>query len=375
MFKNVLRILFTLVVYAVCNFSPIYINEIEISVFAAEDTLTTNDQVEPVISNPPAPPPQSNLDLTVSPITVLFETPPGSAVSETIRIHNNSSAAEYLSLSLATFSPDPSGERPLLREFDAADPSATWLSFSESTFILNPGEWKSVSVTFRPPRSAAFDYYYAIVVDRQSTVSPAPGETVLTGAPAILALAHVTAPNSLRELQLVSFTTPKFVFEFLPVEFAVVVENTGNAFTAPNGSIFIDSAGATDIAILPFNPEKGHVLPNSERSFTTSWTDGFPLFVRETVGSKDVKDAEGKQRYRVEWDFSQADRFRIGKYTANLLLIYDAGNRDIPIEATVSFWVIPWRVVGGAAVLVLFFISLGAVIATLINRRKKSVQS
>jgi pilus assembly protein TadC len=28
-----------------------------------------------------------------------------------------------------------------------------------------------------------------------------------------------------------------------------------------------------------------------------------------------------------------------------MLLIYDDGQRDVPLEAMVSFWVVPWRVI------------------------------
>jgi ABC-type glycerol-3-phosphate transport system permease component len=34
---------------------------------------------------------------------------------------------------------------------------------------------------------------------------------------------------------------------------------------------------------------------------------------------------------------------RFGKYTAKMLLVFDDGARDVPIEGVVSFWVIPWR--------------------------------
>ena len=36
------------------------------------------------------------------------------------------------------------------------------------------------------------------------------------------------------------------------------------------------------------------------------------------------------------------------------VMVYDNGQRDVPIEATVSFWVIPWRLVGAALVVSIF---------------------
>jgi hypothetical protein len=45
---------------------------------------------------------------------------------------------------------------------------------------------------------------------------------------------------------------------------------------------------------------------------------------------------------------------RFGHYTAHLVMVYDDGNRDVPLEAYVSFWVIPWRLVIGLIIIALF---------------------
>ncbi|MGB3073255.1 MAG: hypothetical protein WBB68_03290, partial [Candidatus Moraniibacteriota bacterium] len=47
---------------------------------------------------------------------------------------------------------------------------------------------------------------------------------------------------------------------------------------------------------------------------------------------------------------------RFGKYTAKMLLVYDDGTRDIPIEGVVSFWVMPWRLIAGAVFISIFFL-------------------
>jgi len=322
-----------------------------------------------------APEPTAALDVTVSPISLVFDTDPGVSQTETIRIRNNSSVSEYLVISLATFVPDATGEQPVLRDFETSDSYQDWMSFSETSFVVSPGTWKSVDVTFAPPPDAVFNYFYAIIIDRQRTVTPQAGETVITGAPAILSLANVRSPNTIRELQVVSFTTPAVMFEFLPITFSVGVKNTGNTFLAPSGSIFIDGNGVKDVAILSFNPERGNVLPNSQRTYTTSWSDGFPLYVEKIVGGKKQKGETGEQLYELKWDFSQADRLRIGKYTARLLLIYDNGTRDIPIESVVSFWVVPWRILAVALVVGIFsLIGVRATILPLIRtlRRRSS---
>jgi hypothetical protein len=44
----------------------------------------------------------------------------------------------------------------------------------------------------------------------------------------------------------------------------------------------------------------------------------------------------------------------MGKYTAHMLLVYDNGERDIPIEAAVSFWIVPWKLLGISLIVLLF---------------------
>jgi hypothetical protein len=56
----------------------------------------------------------------------------------------------------------------------------------------------------------------------------------------------------------------------------------------------------------------------------------------------------------LKWDFSHANRLRFGHYTAHLVMIYDNGQRDVPFEATLGFWIIPWRVIGILTVVGLF---------------------
>ena len=58
---------------------------------------------------------------------------------------------------------------------------------------------------------------------------------------------------------------------------------------------------------------------------------------------------------KLTWNFADASKLRFGKYTAHLFLVYDDGMRDVPIEGTVTFWVVPWRLLGAGLFIALFF--------------------
>ncbi len=301
---------------------------------------------------PTPEPPEQSLNLTVSPISVLLEVNPGEAVTGSMRILNNGTEVEELQLELATFSADSGGSKPIIRPFEPHEAHQSWLVPESRTVSVSPGEWKTISLTFSPPKEAALTYYYAVIVNRQANAELEGGGTVIAGAPAVLVLATVNSPNAKQELQLVSFKSPKKVYEFLPAEFEVQVENTGNVHLAPLGNVFIDGGGKKDIGILSFNQASGLVLPDTTRTYTVRWEEGFPFY--ETVSQDGVVELneDGTVKRKLNWDLPLS-KLRFGKYTAHLLMVYDNGDRDVPVESTLTFWVVPWRFLAVAGVILL----------------------
>ncbi len=125
---------------------------------------------------------------------------------------------------MAKFRAGDNGAQPIIEPFASTDEYTDWISFSEDRFTAEPNEWKSIQVTFTPPKTAALAYYYAIIVRRQSLTPEGTVTTVVSVAPAVLLLANVHSPNAKQELQLVSFSTLQKVYEFLPTEFMVEIK-------------------------------------------------------------------------------------------------------------------------------------------------------
>lgn len=274
------------------------------------------------------------VNLTVSPVTLQLETDPGKPVTAQIKIRNNSDAVENLTFSLLPFEADKNGDRPKMRDPKPEDTYLSWVSFDQKEVAVQPSEWKTVNFTFSPPADAALSYYFAVQIQRNNIHSK-PGETVISGSPAVLVLATVHSPFAKREVRLQSFTVNSSFLEFLPQTFSIDIENTGNIHVTPTGNIFIDGQGKKDLAVLSLNPNISTVLPVSSRTFQVDWADGFPKFIQD----------EKEHKKRLTFDFGEADRLRFGRYTAHLLLVYDNGERDVPIESYVSFWVVPMRLI------------------------------
>ncbi|MBP9728092.1 MAG: hypothetical protein KBD27_01810 [Candidatus Moranbacteria bacterium] len=295
---------------------------------------------------------EGSLNLITSPLPISLSTEPGTSVATELKIKNGGLQDEELKITIMKFRAYEASGKPQLLEREDGDTFFDWVRFSEPTFTLAPNEWKTVTATFDIPKEASFGYYYAFVFSRSGEEKPLEEkQTAIVGGTAVLVLLEARIPDAKRQVEVTEFALEQAFYEFLPATFTVKLKNTGNVHIAPRGNIFIDQGDTRDIAILEINQEKGNILPNSSRIFDTAWSDGFPLYENKVVDGKVVLDESGQAEKKLTWDWNNASKLRFGKYTAKMLLIYDDGQRDIPIEGEVSFWVMPWRLILGALVI------------------------
>lgn len=325
--------------------------------------------VAPINAVEPALLPQAPFNATVSPVTLNLETELGKSITTEIKIHNNGTMAERVKLLLATFTADETGGKPKLILPQGDEEYLQWMKFAETEFTVEAGEWKTVPVTFSPPAYADLSHYYSIIVTRAEETQYT--ETSVNAMPAILVLTTIDSPNAKRELLVTNFGIKDAMVEFLPETFNITVKNTGNVHIPPSGTIFIDGEGKRDVAILPINPNTRMVLPGTQREYQVVWNDGFPAYAPKVEGDKEMKTETGDQILGLQFDFSKISKIRFGKYTAHLLMVYDNGERDVPIESQVSFWVIPWKLLIVAAVILAF---LGYGIFSLVRTITKAVR-
>jgi hypothetical protein len=315
----------------------------------------------------------SGLRLVTSPLPISLVAEPGTSVSTELKVKNDGTEPETLRIDILKFRAYEDSGKPALEEMTPADDFARWVTFSEPSFSVLPGEWKTITATFRLPEEAAFGYYYAFVFTRENEgEGPRERETALVGGTATLVLLEARVPGAVRDMSIPEFSIDRTVYEFLPVRFTVRLKNAGNVHVAPRGNIFITQAGK-DIALLELNAGKGNILPNSTRTFETEWADGFPVYVEAIEDGKVILNERGEQEFELRWNWKEASKLRFGKYHAKLLLAYDDGIRDVPIEGEVSFWVVPWRLVGAGLLNIVLIVGLIWYVIRL-RRRLKSLQ-
>jgi hypothetical protein len=336
-----------------CTFNFAFLILICLTSIITPVSLAQSPTPRTTLSAPREAPP-AGINLTVSPTFLNLVTDPGKQVSSEFRIRNNSNFTEYLQIELAKFE-IVDGGKPVLTEIEPGDEFVEWVTLPEQQFSVSPNQTKTVKFSINPPAGSSLGYYYALVINRvQERQNAGQQQAIVAGSPALLTLLEVRSPNAKREVQLLDFKTDRMWYEYLPTNFVIRVKNTGNVHVVPSGNVFIDQGGKKDIAILAANESRGNILPQTEREFTSSWSDGFAVREAKTENGQPVTNANGEAEYSVKYDFQKGDKFRIGKYTANLLLVYDNGERDVPLEASVSFWVIPWKIIGISLIVAVF---------------------
>lgn len=285
-----------------------------------------------------------SLNITTSPLPISLSTKPGQVITTELRIKNGGNKPEALKVGLMKFTAFGDEGKPFLQDRQTGDDYFDWVSFSQTEFSAEPNVWKTIKMSINVPKDAAFGYYYAVTFSRANPNVPgADKATTIKGGTATLVLLEVESPNAHRELKLTNFEVSKRSYEFLPAKFTIKLTNTGNIHVSPFGTIYIYHGGK-QIDTIPVNDTRGNILPSSGRVFSTDWKNGFPVYEPKEINGATLVN-NGQTQYQLSWKLNQLKNLRFGKYTAHLTVVYDDGKRDIPMDASVEFWVIPWRLI------------------------------
>ena len=286
--------------------------------------------------------------IQVTPSPLVFSAKPGTPTTVELKIRNTGPQAEELKIEPRSFRLNQlSGEVTLVDE--PPREVTDWITFSDPVFTIQPGQWFKQSVTFSPPESAGFSYSFVLQISRTQDPVADEGERALKGTVAVFTLINIDRPDATKKLEITSFGTNKNVYEYLPVLFTTTLRNTGNTILQPYGNIFIQRNADDEepITSLPFNEQRGYILPGTTRSLTNVWDDGFPVYTDTSSG--------GKTTQQLSWNWNNINDLRVGNYTAKLVAVYNDGTRDIPLQATVQFWVLPWKfILAGVAIFAVF---------------------
>lgn len=213
----------------------------------------------------------------------------------------------------------------------------TWASPIPS-FTLAPGKAQGVKVTITIPANAQPGGHYGVI--RFTGYEGTEGSQTVGQVASAGTLVLINVSGAVKEsLELASFTPtkndkPAFLFETGPIVFLSRFTNTGSVHVKPIGQIEVKDIFGNPVGTLPVNEAKGNVLPSSTRRF--------------------------------ESDLDKTWMF--GQYTADISIAY--GTTGQAIVKTISFWVIPWKLV---LVGILIVVTLIYVLRKLIKRYNRYV--
>lgn len=279
-----------------------------------------------------------NFSLQVSPSPLVATVKPGEPKELDLKIHNTSTGPEDLKIETKAFKlNDKTGEIDLNTTAQAE--IAPWVSYSNPTFTVNKGEWFTQKVKISLPQETGFSYSFIIQISRQNPTKVTSGSAV-EGSVAVFTLINVDKPGATKQVELVSFEPSQQVYEYLPATLNIRLKNTGNTIVQPYGNVYIQHKrdDKQPITTLPVNTAQAYLLPGSERTLRATWTDGFPYYQSAT-------GPNGTTVQKLTYDIDNLKSYRMGRYTAKVVAVYNDGTRDVPITGEVTFWVLPWKAV------------------------------
>ena len=178
---------------------------------------------------------------------------------------------------------------------------------------LKPRESTEILAKITIPDNAEPGGHYGVIRFAGDTPEINSTGVGLTASAGVLLLVRVDGAIT-EKAEVASFYAAKSgsqssFFENSPINFVTRIKNDGNVHIKPVGNIEIRDMFNNLVTTMSVNAEKSNVLPSSIRRFDS--------------------------QYGKNWMF--------GKYTANLTLGYGANGQAL--TSTVSFWVIPYKII------------------------------
>ena len=261
--------------------------------------------------------------LEIGPPVLSLSGDPGATLKADIKLRNVSSSTMVVTSEINDFTANnssESGDPKIILNNSEPNPYSMipWVK-PLSQLSLKSRQMVTIPVTITIPKNAAPGGYYAAVR--------------FTGRPADLSSTGVSLSASIASLVLMkvngaakeSMSIEDFsvrqdaiigsLFESTPLQFTERFKNTGNLHEQPTGYVTIKDMFGKTVTNLSVNADQRNVLPQSIRKFEQTLDS-------QAIGSKVL----------------------FGHYTADLSVTYGANKTALTKQ--LSFWIIPYRIIG-----------------------------
>lgn len=256
--------------------------------------------------------------LRITPVRQEYNLAPGQSETYEIEVSNISQAPIDVITVINDFESDNiSGQPRIIVDSEDRSPFSL-IDYVElpANFRLEPGESQKVTISVNLPESINPGGYFGVIRFAPGGVNVEEGAVALTASVGSLLL--VSVPGDVTEGMNVQFIEARRggdtqrIFESPPEILAIGLENTGNSILKPYGRVIVKNTFGNEVYSYEFNGGqlRGNVLPQSSRTFE----DGL-----QNIG-------------------------RIGRYTVEANLSFGEGGGTI-LSGQTTFWVIPWKLI------------------------------
>jgi hypothetical protein len=254
-------------------------------------------------------------DFVVGPGRAEITVSPGETIVQEITVTNRISAGRTFKLEVEDITGSADGSSAVSLTGAERGPYSIrdYISFPTDTFKLDLGERARIPVTITIPADAEPGGFYGSVL----VATDRTGETPDGGprSPVIARVGSLLFVTVRGDVDMGGGTTEirtldgKVWYEEGPVNLGIVYENTGSVHSNPYGELSIKNMFGEEVGFLEIEP--WFVLPKSLRTRDLTW------------------DRE----------------FLLGRYTVTARI--NNGYSNTVDEVTTTFWVLPWKIVGG----------------------------
>lgn len=272
--------------------------------------------------------------IVISPPTIEHTLNPGEVAEGVLKVTNNGNAELTFAANIHDFIVEDKIGTPVILTDDTLSEKysgASWIAVTPNTFSVPAGTTKEISYFLQVPLDAAPGGRYAAAIYEPIDAIEVDG----TGAGVntqLGSLFYITVAGPVTETAEVSlFTVPGFS-EYPPVSVITEITNMSDLHVRPSGEIVIKNMFGQEIASQEFSG--GNIFPEATLQYENS--------------------------------FFEDSGIRVGRYTAELSAVYGQNN-NLPLSASVSFIIFPWKIALGATLV----IAIVVVIFFLLRRKKR----
>jgi len=323
-----------------------------------------------------------DMGITISPVKYEFSGAPGEVIKAEVKFFNVTKTKKDLYLRTLNFEPIGETGFPAFIENDNLPFEASlrqWIVLEEDHVVVDPVEPDRsipsiVKFQIEIPENAVAGGHYAGIIQSQRE----PGEDVeietsgmvISPESACLIILNVDGDVIRKGSSEQFYVTDPFMqdkkpvklFEYPPVQFVARIRNDGNTHFKPQGNIFL-YRGDKQIASIIINEDEGNVLKDSIRKFEEGlWGEPEDTFISRVEVLDDsgepVRDDDGNIKTKITLNWNKLTNIAFGKYEAKLAVVFDGENGKEVVKDSVTFWVIPWKLLLLILAIVIVLVSI-----------------